>query len=162
MGVRCVYGGGYHGAYIAAFYCGSGHVYPVYFGFQGGKAVSVTRARSYLSSRCLFCLCWRCFYRVHNAAKWFLWQASAARRIPPLHFCTFILWLGATSCLPLAARSGHRRIGYMAAPERIQRIKTGRNTKFGRKKNKDGLLSSGRFTAGACLILILQKSTGVV
>lgn len=30
-----------YGAYIAAFFAVIGHIYPVYFGFKGGKAVSV-------------------------------------------------------------------------------------------------------------------------
>ncbi len=31
-----------YGAYIAAFFAVLGHIYPVYFGFKGGKAVSVS------------------------------------------------------------------------------------------------------------------------
>ena len=139
-----------YGAYIAAF---------VRFWRMCTRYISASRAarlclwpraRSLPSSRCLFCLCWRCFLSCSCAAKWFLWQASAARRrIPPLHFCTFILWLGATSCLPLAARRSSADWLYGCTGAISSALKTGRNTSSGGRKNKDGLLSSGRFTAGA-------------
>lgn len=45
--------------YLAAFFAVIGHIYPVFFGFKGGKAVAVSgQARSSASSRCSSCRFW--------------------------------------------------------------------------------------------------------
>lgn len=107
-----------YGAYIAAFCAVLGHVYPVYFGFKGGKAVSVaTGTIIAIKPGAYFAFVGGVFYRVPVQQNGFsgkhLLRGGVSRRyISVLSFCG---WARRRAYHLL--RGGHRRIGYMAAPE---------------------------------------------
>lgn len=123
-----------YGAYIAAFCAVLGHVYPVYFGFKGGKAVSVATGTIIAIKPVLILPLLAVFFIVFLCSKWFLWQASAARRrirryISALHFVAGRDVVLTTCC---AAVIGGLVIWLHRS--NIQRIKNGTEYKFGRKK----------------------------
>ena len=107
-----------YGAYIAAFCAVLGHVYPVYFGFKGGKAVSVATGTIIAIKPVLILPLLAVFFIVFLCSKMvslasICWRGGVSRRyISVLSFCG---WARRRAYHLL--RGGHRRIGYMAAPE---------------------------------------------
>ena len=112
-----------YGAYIAAFCAVLGHVYPVYFGFKGGKAVSVATGTIIAIKPVLILPLLAVFFIVFLCSKMVsLASICCAAAYPAVTFLYFhfvavigglVIWL-------------HR--------SNIQRIKNGTEYKFGRKK----------------------------
>ena len=114
-----------YGAYIAAFCAVLGHVYPVYFGFKGGKAVSVATGTIIaikpvliLPLLAVFFIVFLCSKMAYPAVTFLYFHFVAGRDVVLTTCCAaviggLVIWL-------------HR--------SNIQRIKNGTEYKFGRKK----------------------------
>lgn len=58
------------GGYIAGLFCMVGHVYPLYFGFKGGKGVVVTAATILMLNPAVFTICFVVFVAIVATTKY--------------------------------------------------------------------------------------------
>ena len=109
------------------------HVYPVYFGFGSGRLLSVLRVHDHCHQKPVLILLvggvFIVFLCVKMVSQRHLLRGVSRRCIS----VAFILWLGATSCLPCCAAVIGGLVIWLHRSN-IQRIKNGTEYKFGRKK----------------------------
>ncbi len=124
-----------YGAYIAAFCAVLGHVYPVYFGFKGGKAVSVATGTIIAIKPVLILPLLAVFFIV------FLWQQNGFSGkhllrggVSAVTFLYFHFVAGRDVVLTTCCAAVIGGLVIWLHRSNIQRIKNGTEYKFGRKK----------------------------
>ena len=113
-----------YGAYIAAFCAVLGHVYPVYFGFKGGKAVSVATGTIIAIKPVLILPLLAVFFIVFLCSK----MVSLAS------ICCAAAYPAAQQMLATCCAAVIGGLVIWLHRSNIQRIKNGTEYKFGRKK----------------------------
>ena len=122
-----------YGAYIAAFCAVLGHVYPVYFGFKGGKAVSTgtiiaIKPVLILPLLAVFFIVFLCSKMVSLAS------ICCAAAYPAVTFLYFHFVAGRDVVLTTCCAAVIGGLVIWLHRSNIQRIKNGTEYKFGRKK----------------------------
>ena len=127
------------GIYLAAFFAVIGHVYPVYFGFKGGKAVSVATGTIAAIEPLLLVPLVVIFFSVL-----FLWKMVSLASIccaaayPVLTFLYYRFWLAAEPAAVAAAGVGSLIVAALVIwlhRSNIGRIRAGTEYKFFQKKH---------------------------
>ena len=71
--IACLFGYavlGYHGAYIAAIACVLGHMFPIFFGFKGGKGVATAASAMFMTNPLVFLICFSLFVLIVLMSKY--------------------------------------------------------------------------------------------
>ena len=124
-----------YGAYIAAFCAVLGHVYPVYFGFKGGKAVSVATGTIIAIKPVLILPLLAVFFIVFLCSKMVsLASICCAGAYPAVTFLYFHFVAGRDVVLTTCCAAFIGGLVIWLHRSNIQRIKNGTEYKFGRKK----------------------------
>ena len=124
-----------YGAYIAAFCAVLGHVYPVYFGFKGGKAVSVATGTIIAIKPVLILPLLAVFFIVFLCSKMVsLASICCAAAYPAVTFLYFHFVAGRDVVLTTCCAAVIGGLVIWLHRSNIQRIKNGTEYKFGRKK----------------------------
>lgn len=127
------------GIYLAAFFAVIGHVYPVYFGFKGGKAVSVATGTIAAIEPLLLVPLVVIFFSVL-----FIWKMVSLASIccaaayPVLTFLYYRFWLSAEPAAVAAAGVGSLIVAALVIwlhRSNIGRIRAGTEYKFFQKKH---------------------------
>ncbi len=126
------------GIYLAAFFAVIGHVYPLYFGFKGGKAVSVATGAIAAIEPLLLVPLVIIFFAVLFAGKMVsLSSVSCAAAYPILTLLYYWLCLGAAPSITLTATVGALIMAALVIwlhRGNISRIRAGTEYKFFQKK----------------------------
>ena len=127
--------------YIAGFFAILGHIFPIYYGFKGGKGVLVSSSILIVVDPLTFCIVIPFFALVLFITRYVsVSSISAAIAYPIITFCThyFIKGLPLETCLihtALVALTSVLLI-YMHRSN-IERLKNGTENKFGQKKKEN-------------------------
>lgn len=126
------------GIYLAAFFAVIGHVYPVYFGFKGGKAVSVATGTIAAIQPVLLIPLVAVFFLVLACGKMVsLSSVCCAAVYPVVTFLYYQFYLRAPGASVATATAGAVIVGGLVIwlhRANIQRIKNGTEYKFFQKK----------------------------
>ena len=123
-----------YGAYIAAFCAVLGHVYPVYFGFKGGKAVSVATGTIIAIKPVLILPLLAVFFIVFLCSKMVSLASICCAAYPAVTFLYFHFVAGRDVVLTTCCAAVIGGLVIWLHRSNIQRIKNGTEYKFGRKK----------------------------
>lgn len=124
-----------YGAYIAAFCAVLGHVYPVYFGFKGGKAVSVATGTIIAIKPVLILPLLAMFFIVFLCSKMVsLASICCALAYPVVTFLYFYFVAGSDVVLTTCCAAVIGGLVVWLHRSNIRRIKNGTEYKFGQKK----------------------------
>lgn len=126
------------GIYLAAFFAVIGHVYPLYFGFKGGKAVSVATGTIAAIQPVLLIPLVAIFFLVLACGKMVsLSSVCCAAAYPIITFLYYRVYLQAPGASVATAVLGAAIVGGLVIwlhRANIQRIKNGTEYKFFQKK----------------------------
>ena len=129
------YRGAIIGVYLAAFFAVIGHVYPLYFGFKGGKAVSVATGTIIAIKPVLILPLLAVFFIVFLCSKMVsLASICCAAAYPAVTFLYFHFVAGRDVVLTTCCAAVIGGLVIWLHRSNIQRIKNGTEYKFGRKK----------------------------
>ena len=127
------------GVYLAAFFAVIGHIYPLYFGFKGGKAVSVATGTIVAIQPVLLLPLVIVFFAVLFAGKMVsLSSICCAAAYPVLTFLYYQFWQKAPVSTVLTASLGALIMAVLVIwlhRSNIGRIKAGTEYKFFQKKH---------------------------
>lgn len=125
-----------YGAYIAAFCAVLGHVYPVYFGFKGGKAVSVATGTIIAIKPVLVLPLLVVFFVVFLCSKMVsLASISCAVAYPIVTFLYFYFVAGSNVLLTTCCAAVMGGLVVWLHRANIQRIRNGTEYRFFQKKS---------------------------
>ena len=132
--------GAIFGIYLAAFFAVLGHVYPLYFGFKGGKAVSVATGTIVAISPVMVLPLLVVFFGVLAAGKMVsLSSICCAAAYPVVTFLHYWLIQKSDLSVILTTTIGAAIMGALVIwlhRSNIQRIRNGTEYKFFQKKSK--------------------------
>ena len=132
--------GAIFGIYLAAFFAVLGHVYPLYFGFKGGKAVSVATGTIVAISPVMVLPLLVVFFGVLAAGKMVsLSSICCAAAYPVVTFLYYWLIQKSDLSVILTTTIGAAIMGALVIwlhRSNIQRIRNGTEYKFFQKKSK--------------------------
>jgi len=126
-----------YGAYIAAIFAVLGHVYPLYFGFKGGKAVSVATGTIIAIEPVLVLPLVVVFFTVFGFSKMVsLASISCAAAYPVVTFLYFFFIRKQDAVWTTLCAAAIGVLVIWLHRGNIERIKNGTEYKFGQKKKK--------------------------
>lgn len=124
-----------YGAYVAAIFAVLGHVYPLYFGFRGGKAVSVATGTIVAIQPVLILPLVVIFFSVFGVSKMVsLASITCAAAYPVVTFLYFFFIAKQDAVWTTLCAAAVGGLVIWLHRGNIERIKNGTEYKFGKKK----------------------------
>lgn len=124
-----------YGAYIAAFFAVIGHIYPLYFHFKGGKAVSVATGTIIAIQPVLVLPLIVVFFAVFACSKMVSLSSIAAAVAYPVVTCLYFSFAGHDALLTTLCASVIGGLVIWMHRSNIKRIANGTEYRFGQKKS---------------------------
>ncbi len=124
--------GGYHGLLVAGFACMLGHCFPLFFGFKGGKGVSVGAAMGLMLDWRLFLLIVAVFFVTFALTQ----RVSAGSIMCALTFAPFEYMLGMRDWPSMLFGILSGLCVFFMHRENLKRLLRGEEKKFTPKKTK--------------------------
>ena len=134
--VSCLFGYailGYHGAYLAAVACVIGHIFPIFFGFKGGKGVATAGFAILMTNPFVFLICLAMFLIIVIMTKFVSLGSVMTMIVYPFILYGIDSWLlGGCPYVPYALLMAVLII--FKHKDNIKRLREGKENKFSLKK----------------------------
>ncbi|MEG2653048.1 MAG: glycerol-3-phosphate 1-O-acyltransferase PlsY [Ruthenibacterium sp.] len=125
-----------YGAYIAAFFAVIGHIYPLYFGFKGGKAVSVATGTIIAIEPILVLPLLAVFLLVFLCSKMVSLASICCAVLYPVVTWIYFNWMGHDVVFTTIGAAVIGGLVLWMHRSNIKRILAGTEYKFGQKKKQ--------------------------
>ena len=134
--IACLFGYailGYHGAYLAALACVIGHIFPIFFGFKGGKGVATAGFAILMTNPFVFLICLAMFLIIVLMTKFISLGSVMTMIVYPFILYGIDSWLlGGCPYVPYALLMAVLII--FKHKDNIKRLREGKENKFSLKK----------------------------